>query len=53
MDYDEIRGVLATVLWLDTIGQVIVDTRKFSGPECYTVSTILDQRQLTWELVNS
>ena len=29
------------------IGQVIVDTRRFSGSECYTLNTILDLRQLT------
>ena len=43
--------MLATVLWLDpniqTIGQMLVDTRRFSGSECYTLNTILDLRHLT------
>ena len=56
LDYDKsifaIRGVLATILWLDPnthvdYCQVIVDTRKFSGSECYTLNTILDLRQLS------
>ena len=29
------------------IGQVLVDTRRFSGSECHTLHTILDPRQLT------
>ena len=27
--------------------QVLVDTRRFSGSECYTLNTILDLKQLT------
>ena len=29
------------------IGQVLVDTRRFSGSECHTLNTILDLRQLS------
>ena len=52
MDYDEIRGVLATVLWLDP--NIHLDYwssdcghQKVSGSECCTLNTFLDLRQLT------
>ena len=54
----DLRWIMTRALLRDTrsfsyrsvarpVGQVLVDTRKFSGSECHTLNTILDLRQLT------
>ena len=44
----DLRWIMTRALLRDTktIGQVLVDTRRFSGSECHTLNTILDLRQL-------